>query len=110
MNRATALSCSIRWRWWGRLSAACVGLLLGTACAQPSPPAAAPSAPVAPAEAAAMDRDVSAAFREADKNGDGQLNREEARILPAVLEQFDRIDTNGDQHISLDELAKALHP
>jgi hypothetical protein len=106
MSRSTALPLPSHLRWL------CAGLclVLGTACAQPSPPAEAPRTPVAPAEAAEIDRDVSAAFREADKNGDGQLNREEARILPAVLEHFDRIDTDRDQHISLDELAKALQP
>lgn len=60
------------------------------------------------AEAAATDRDVSAAFREADRNSDGQLNREEAQVMPALLENFDAIDTNKDQLISLDELAKAV--
>jgi Ca2+-binding EF-hand superfamily protein len=59
-------------------------------------------------EAAATDRDVSAAFREADKNSDGRLNREEAAVLPSVAAEFDRIDTNQDGSISLDELAKAL--
>jgi Ca2+-binding EF-hand superfamily protein len=62
----------------------------------------------AQAEAAALDRDVSAAFREADRNGDGQLNREEVRVMPALLDNFDAIDTDKDQHISLDELAKAV--
>jgi hypothetical protein len=61
-------------------------------------------------ERAATDQEVSAAFREADKNGDGRLNREEAAVLPAVLADFDRIDTNQDGSISLDELAKALQP
>jgi len=59
-------------------------------------------------EAAATDRDVSAAFREADQNNDGRLNREEAAVLPSVAAEFDRIDTNQDGSISLDELAKAL--
>jgi hypothetical protein len=60
-----------------------------------------------PAEAAATDRDVAAAFREADRNGDGQLNREEALALPTVWQNFDQIDRNKDNTISLDELAKA---
>ena len=59
-------------------------------------------------EAAAIDRDVSAAFREADTNGDDRLSREEAAVLPSVAAEFDRIDTNQDGSISLDELAKAL--
>jgi Ca2+-binding EF-hand superfamily protein len=64
--------------------------------------------PTPASDAAATDRDVSAAFREADQNGDGRLNREEAAVLPSVAENFDRIDTNQDGSISLDELAKAV--
>ena len=61
-----------------------------------------------PAEAAETDRDVAAAFREADRNGDGQLNREEALALPTVWQNFEQIDRNKDNNISLDELAKAV--
>jgi hypothetical protein len=60
------------------------------------------------AMAAALDREVSAAFREVDRNGDGQLNREETRVMPTLLENFEATDTNKDQLISLDELAKAV--
>lgn len=81
------------------LIAACTLSVAGAAFAQTSGPST---------EAAAVDRDVSAAFREADKNGDGRLNREEAAVLPSVLAAFDQIDTNRDDSISLDELAKAL--
>ena len=61
-----------------------------------------------PAEAAATDREVAAAFREADRNGDGQLNREESLALPTVWQNFDQIDRNKDNNISLDELAQAV--
>lgn len=61
-----------------------------------------------PNESAAVDRDVSAAFREADKNNDGRLNREEATVLPSVWASFDQIDTNRDNNLSLDELVKAV--
>lgn len=61
-----------------------------------------------PSNAAATDRDVSAAFREADKNADGYLNREEALVMPSVSTNFEQIDTNKDNNISLDELAKAV--
>lgn len=63
-----------------------------------------------PPPSTTTDQDVGAAFRAADSNRDGQLNREETRVMPTVRARFDAIDTNQDQHISLDELAKAIHP
>ena len=61
-----------------------------------------------PAPAAAPDdMAVSAAFTRADKNGDGQLSREEAAALPSVAADFNKVDANGDGSISADEYTKA---
>ena len=49
---------------------------------------------------AASDKATSAAFTQADKNGDGQLSREEAATLPAVAANYDKVDANADGSIS----------
>jgi hypothetical protein len=50
-----------------------------------------------------------ARFAEADRNGDGQLNRDEtARLRPMLARHFDRIDANHDGQASEQELADAL--
>lgn len=77
-------------------------VLAGAAYSQTTP------ATTSPSEAATKDRDVSAALREADMNRDGQLNREETLAMPSVWTSFDQIDTNKDNNISPDELARAL--
>lgn len=49
----------------------------------------------------------------ADRNGDGGLDRQEAKALPWVYRHFDSLDLNGDHRISLREmwaLQKALAP
>lgn len=57
----------------------------------------------------------SAAFTEADANGDGQLDATEFANFQDLLHQklealrFSRLDTNGDGELTLDEL-KADHP
>ena len=53
------------------------------------------------------DKAVSAAFTRADKNGDGQLSREEAAAVPSVAADFNKVDTNGDGNISADEYTQA---
>ena len=61
----------------------------------------------APAPAAGA-KATSAAFTQADKNGDGQLSREEAATLPAVAANYDKVDANADGSISAEEFTKAV--
>lgn len=52
-------------------------------------------------------------FHQADHNGDGLLNRREAKALPWISRHFNGLDLNGDGLISLEELwslQKALSP
>ena len=52
-------------------------------------------------------------FQLADHNGDGRLDRQEARALPWINRHFPALDRNGDGLISLAELwllQKALAP
>lgn len=39
-----------------------------------------------------------------DKNGDGSISREEAAAHPRLSDSFDRLDTNKDGVLSVDEL------
>jgi len=52
--------------------------------------------------------DADAAFKRADANKDGKLSRQEAIRLPAVEQQFDKIDTNKDRFVSREEFEAAL--
>jgi len=42
-----------------------------------------------------------------DKNGDGQISRDEASAHPKLAKHFDQIDTNKDGQLSADELRAA---
>ncbi len=77
------------------------GLTLGAASA-----AMAQNMPAKPA--APSDAEISATFKQADKNGDGKLSRQEAAALPAVADNYDKVDANADGSISADEFTKAM--
>lgn len=48
-------------------------------------------------------------FRQADRDGDGALSKEEARRhAPDVLRKFDRMDTDRDGKVTREELARAF--
>lgn len=65
-------------------------------------------AQTATATPAASEAALVAAFARADRNGDGQLSRDEAQRLPAVAEQFSALDRNGDNQLSRDEFMLGL--
>jgi len=53
-----------------------------------------------------------AAFKTADKDSDGTLDKEEAKAMPHVARNFDAIDTDKDGTVSLKEVhtfMKAKH-
>lgn len=53
-----------------------------------------------------------AAFKKADKDNDGTLDRKEAKAMPRVAKHFDAIDTDKDGTVSLEEIhtyMKARH-
>ena len=90
--------------------------LAGAACAQAPavpaepPPAAAPAAAVA---ATAKPRysagDIQQAFSFMDKNRDGKVSREEASGFRGVARNFDKADTNQDNHLSGEEFESAMN-
>jgi len=45
-----------------------------------------------------------AAFEKSDKDGDGTLDKEEAKAMPRVAKNFDAIDADKDGTVSLDEI------
>ena len=50
---------------------------------------------------------MEAAFKAADKDGDGTLDREEAKAMPRIAKHFDRIDADKSGTLSLDEIGAA---
>jgi len=44
------------------------------------------------------------AFKAADKDNDGTLDKEEAKAMPRVAKNFDAIDANHDGTVSMDEI------
>jgi len=61
---------------------------------------AAPCASFAQDRAAKME----AAFKKADKDNDGTLDKEEAKAMPHVAKNFDAIDADKDGTVSLEEI------
>lgn len=49
-------------------------------------------------------------FNKVDKDQDGKLSKEEAKVLPGVADRFDELDTNKDGYLSLTEFAYAVKP
>lgn len=55
--------------------------------------------------AAAMHHEkFEAAFKAADKDADGTLDKEEAKAMPRVAKHFDEIDADKDGTVSKDEI------
>jgi Ca2+-binding EF-hand superfamily protein len=51
---------------------------------------------------------LEAAFKAADKDNDGTLDKQEAKAMPRVAKNFDAIDTDKDGTVSLDEIKAAM--
>jgi Ca2+-binding EF-hand superfamily protein len=54
---------------------------------------------------AKMQEEAAANFKQADKNGDGTLSKEEAQAMPRVAQNFDTIDANKDGQATHDEIS-----
>jgi hypothetical protein len=51
---------------------------------------------------------LESAFKRADKDNDGTLDKEEAKALPRIAKNFDVIDADKDGTVSLDEIKAAM--
>jgi hypothetical protein len=51
---------------------------------------------------------LDAAFKAADKDNDGTLDKEEAKAMPRVSKNFDAIDTDKDGTVSMDEIKASM--
>jgi Ca2+-binding EF-hand superfamily protein len=67
-----------------------------------------PAASTASTASNGRSRAGDSAFARADRNKDGKLSREEARLLPAIFERFDQIDVDRDEFLSRAEFDEAL--
>jgi Ca2+-binding EF-hand superfamily protein len=62
-------------------------------------------ASLAQAENSAIAKEITARFRAADKNADGQLSLEEAKAgMPRVAKGFDRIDVEKKGYVTLAQI------
>lgn len=61
-----------------------------------------------PAQAAEHGGRMEQSFSKADRNGDGVLDREEAKAMPRVAENFDAIDGDKDGTVSREELRETM--
>jgi len=51
---------------------------------------------------------LDAAFKAADKDNDGTLDKEEAKAMPHIAKNFDAIDADHDGTVSMDEIKAAM--
>jgi Ca2+-binding EF-hand superfamily protein len=51
---------------------------------------------------------LEAAFKAADKDNDGTLDKQEAKAMPRVAKNFDAIDTDKDGTVSMDEVNASM--
>lgn len=65
-------------------------------------------APVFSAHAEEKGARLEAAFKQADKDNDGTLTRDEAKSMPRVAKNFDAIDADKDGTVSLDEIHASM--
>ena len=56
------------------------------------------------------DQSLLAMFAQADNDGDKRLNADEAKVMPALLEQLTEVDTDGDGAVSEAEFMASLAP
>ena len=62
-------------------------------------------ASLAQADNSAIAKEITARFRAADKNADGQLSLEEAKAgMPRVAKGFDRIDVEKKGYVTLEQI------
>jgi Ca2+-binding EF-hand superfamily protein len=62
-------------------------------------------ASLAQAENSAIAKEITARFKAADKNADGQLSLEEAKAgMPRVAKGFDRIDVEKKGYVTLEQI------
>lgn len=60
---------------------------------------------VAQAEDSAKTKEITAKFKAADKNADGQLTLEEAKAgMPRVAKDFDKIDVEKKGYVTLEQI------
>ena len=64
--------------------------------------------PVFSAHAEEKGARLEAAFKDADKDNDGTLTRDEAKSMPRVAMNFDTIDAGKDGTVSLDEIHASM--
>ncbi|ALN59364.1 MULTISPECIES: EF-hand domain-containing protein [Lysobacter] len=51
---------------------------------------------------------IDAAFKEMDKDKDGKINEDEAKVVPEIAKYFAGLDTDGDGFLSLKEMQQAM--
>jgi len=51
---------------------------------------------------------LEAAFKKADKDNDGTLDKDEAKAMPRVSKHFDTIDADKDGTVSMDEIKASM--
>ena len=62
----------------------------------------------APAAAKATPKEIEAAFKSSDADGDGKLSRKEAQVIPELAQSFEQIDSDKNTFVSAKEFTKAF--